>query len=832
MRNKIIVFLLFLFALVSHTARAHDNWVKSDYALGDFPLVSLEKAAKLIVSSQDDSVVKIAAQHLSQDIHSVTDQTPLIRNHLNGISGPVVLLGTLGKHSFIDQLVNDKKIDVSAIKGQWESFIITTVKNPFPNIPSALVIVGSDKRGTAFGAYELAQAIGVSPWQWWADVLPQKKSTLYISSPLKHFGTPSVKYRGIFINDEGWGIHQWAKHTFEPNAGGIGPKTYEKVFELLLRLKANTLWPAMHPTTTPFNANPENATLADTYGIVMGSSHAEPMLRNNVGEWTLPEDNYNYVTHKSTVHTYWEDRLKTNSQFENIYTLGMRGIHDSNIQGANTNTERIDLLQSILSDQRTLLKNYSTNPIAETPQMFCAYKEVLDLYRLGLDIPDDVTIVWPDDNFGYVRNFASPEEQKRAGGFGVYYHLSYLGAPMAYLWLNTTPPSLLWHEMEKSYAMGAKNIWILNVGDIKPGEIGIEMFMQMAWDINRWTIDSIDNFLAEWAAREFGEPHAPAIADIMRKYYALNYQRKPEHLQWWLPRTTPAPSPMSLNEQKQRLDDFIAIQKHAIKIAKQLPPHKRAAYFQLVEYPVAASSLANQRFIYGEQQRERLAKKAHIELTQLTKFFNANVSNGKWNHFIQEEPADELWQKYRISPWQMPTYAKNSTSNKKFKQSIAVEAEDFSATENTAQGSWKIIPGLGRTGKGSIGVYPSDTPPISTQDILSKAPVVTYPVKIKQAGAVEIIFYLIPTHPINGDSLRFAFSLGAEYPTEVKLASLVGSPEWAQGVLNATRIIRQTVTLKHAGNYQLKLYGTDAGVLIDKVVINIDGVPENYLGLK
>jgi hypothetical protein len=361
-------------------------------ANNDFPLATKTHLAPIIYSLDDFKLVNIAAHDLAADIERVTGRKPELKNTLDDLSQSVVIIGTLGKNPQIEQLIAAKKLDVEELRDQWESFLIVRVKNPFANVESALIVVGSDRRGTAFGVYELSQVIGVSPWHWWADVVPPKKPSLYVKSGRQRFGPPSVKYRGIFINDEDWGMQVWAKKNFEPERGGIGPKTYAKVFELLLRLKANTLWPAMHPGTPPFNRFPQNARLADDYAIVMGSSHAEPMLRNNVSEWHLPHEEYNYLTHRKQVHRYWQERMQTNGKFENIYTLGMRGIHDSLMQGPKNDEDRISLLQKIFTDQRNLIKENVGKSVEKIPQMFCAYKEVLGLYRQGLVVPDDVTM--------------------------------------------------------------------------------------------------------------------------------------------------------------------------------------------------------------------------------------------------------------------------------------------------------------------------------------------------------------------------------------------------------------------------------------------------------
>ncbi|MGC4074290.1 MAG: glycosyl hydrolase 115 family protein [Nibricoccus sp.] len=490
-------------------------WVSEQTSDGSFALAEPGRAAPLLVAKEDFKVVSLAANDLAADIERVAGSKPEVRTASDSLKGDVVLVGTLGKNPWIDALVAEGKLDVTDVRGKWETFLITTAERPLPGVSRALVIVGSDRRGTAFGVYELSQAIGVSPWHWWSDVTPDKKKALHVAAEARRLGPPSVKYRGIFINDEDWGLQPWAAQTFEPENGGIGPKTYGKVFELLLRLKANTLWPAMHACSKPFNADPRNAALADDYAIVMGSSHAEPMLRNNVGEWKDAKEKCNYAINREGVLGYWEERMKTNAKYESVFTLGMRGIHDWGMQGGKTPQEQIALLEQIFADQRALLAKYVRPEVEQVPQMFCAYKEVLGLFRGGLHVPDDVTVVFPDDNFGYIRDFPSVDERGRKGGFGVYYHISYLGRPLSYLWLNTTPPALIWSEMRKAYDHGADRLWIVNVGDIKPGEIGTEFFLRMAWDIDRWNRANLPEFLLEWAAREFGGRHASEIAAIM-----------------------------------------------------------------------------------------------------------------------------------------------------------------------------------------------------------------------------------------------------------------------------------------------------------------------------
>ncbi|HEU4869425.1 MAG TPA: glycosyl hydrolase 115 family protein, partial [Pyrinomonadaceae bacterium] len=552
-----------LLAGISFGSQVDRNWIHDRYSAGDFKLVERARTADILVSPDDFKVVQIATQNLADDIERVTGKKPVVRSDYPQASRHVVIAGTLEKSTLIQALYRSGKLRIEELRGKWESFLITTVPNPFPNIEMALVIAGSDRRGAAYGIFELSEAIGVSPWYWWADVPPVRHANLFIAPTAQRAGPPSVQYRGIFLNDEDLGLQPWAAKTFDPQLGDIGPKTYARVFELLLRLKANTLWPAMHGCTKAFNLYPDNKRVADDYAIVMGSSHAEPMLRNNVTEWADKHDNYDYTKNRDGVLKYWEDRAAQNGKYENIYTIGMRGIHDSPIVGPKTQPERIEVLQNIFVDQRSILARHVNADVTKVPQIFCPYKEVLADYRNGLKVPDDITVVFPDDNFGYIRYFPNAEERKRAGGFGVYYHVSYLGGPLSYLWLDTTPPALIWEEMSKAFDHGVRKFWMLNVGDLKPAEVSIELFLQMGWDISRWRRENLNDFLVAWAESKFGVTHAREIARLMNQYYRLGFARKPEHLQWNFANEKPKPTDLTSvdygDEVQRRLDDYDAL---------------------------------------------------------------------------------------------------------------------------------------------------------------------------------------------------------------------------------------------------------------------------------
>ncbi len=612
-----------------------------------FPLLSANESATICIDTKDAKVVEITASMLSDDVERVTGKTLEIMkvNKLTECKSPnIIIAGTIGQNAIIDQLISSKKIDVKEINGKWEAYIITTVQ--LSAIQQALIIVGSDRRGTAYGLTTLSRAIGVSPWYWWADVQPTHRNALYIQKGRFVQHSPSVQYRGIFINDErfgGWA--RWVENTFDKDTHQVGPKVYEKVFELLLRLRANYLWPAMHPGTQAFNANPENARLADDYAIVMGSSHCEQMLRNNEGEWKAvgTYGDFNYITNKKTMQDYWETRVKTNGQYENTYTLGLRGIHDYPMEGANTNEQRVALMQQAIDDQRDMLRRNINRPIEQIPQVLCTYEEVLDAYHSGLKVPDDVTLLWSDDKQGYTRNLCNPEEMKRSGGAGIYYHLSYHGDPESWIWLSPLSPAFISTELTKAYTFGARKIWVFNVGDIKPAEKEISFALEMAWNVERWSPQSACNFIRTWAAETFGEEYADEIASMQEVYYRLMASGKDSHI-WFVEYPE--------SEIMQRIHDFRNITQRAEALAKRIPDHLQAAYFELVLYPIKGVQIINEY-----QLQSRLSLRHATEgkmatamtegamvtplyetLNQWTKQYNDELLDGKWRNFFNWRP--------------------------------------------------------------------------------------------------------------------------------------------------------------------------------------------------
>ena len=447
----------------------------------DFVWYNGKQAVMYTVPQEVSPVVAIALDMFAGDMKQVTGFLP----QKTSVSKAVIRIIQLDKaKQKIKKELQALGIPVNELALKRDGFYMAVAG---ASDGKQLFVVGNNGRGTAYGILELSRLAGVSPWVWWADVTPEKQNRLAVSTEFKTFQSPSVEYRGIFLNDEDWSLQPWSWKNFEPNEikGRIGTRTYKEIFKLLLRLRANAIWPGMHGITTPFYFVPGVKEVADSCGIAIGTSHCEPLMRNNVGEWdTKRRGDYNYITNRDSVQAYWIERLKEAYPYENMYTIGMRGIHDGHMEGVNTMEEKTQALQQVLDDQRKLLAKYVNRDVTKIPQVFVPYKEVLDIMENGLEIPEDVTLMWCDDNYGYMTRLSDQEQQKRIGGSGVYYHLSYWGRPHDYMWLCTTQPGLIYNEMKQAYDHNARHVWIVNVHDLKPAAYDLEFFLDMAWDIN------------------------------------------------------------------------------------------------------------------------------------------------------------------------------------------------------------------------------------------------------------------------------------------------------------------------------------------------------------
>ena len=476
------ILLIFMCSLQTLWAIDQRVYVSSQNGLDRFPLVSSNRAAPLIISSMDYKGVKTIARHLRSDIEQVTGVAPQIILDNTPSDRHIVLIGAIGKNPLIDKLIVSRKLNVNGIAGRWDTFFLETIQDPFPGVDQALVIVGSNKRGTFYGMFDLSAQIGVSPWTWWADVPVQKKDELYVLPGRHSAGEPAVKYRGIFLNDEEPSLGRWAVENY----GGFTSGFYEKLFELMLRLKANYLWPAMWWAS--FNSDdPKNPELADEYGIVMGTPHNEPMNRAHA-EWrNAGKGDWNYETNADTLREFWRQGIKRMGNYETIVTLAMRGNGDE----AMTEDTNIALLEKIVADQRQIIAEETDKDITKTPQVWALYKEVQDYYDKGMRVPDDVTLLLCDDNWGNIRKVPQLTDKPRSGGYGIYYHFDYVGAPRNYKWLNTNQIERTWEQMHLAYEYGVDRIWLVNVGDLKPMEFPIEFFLDYAWNPNNWPAERL-----------------------------------------------------------------------------------------------------------------------------------------------------------------------------------------------------------------------------------------------------------------------------------------------------------------------------------------------------
>jgi hypothetical protein len=631
-----LLLLLLLLAPCQSFALGQEQYVESLPSAGAFPIVQGGSTATIHVDTNDYAGVGRAANDLKSDIGRVSGLTPALASEEKDFGKNVIIIGTLGKSPVIDQLIAEKKFTALEIAGKWESFLIQVVPNPLPGVDRALVICGSDKRGTIYGIYDVSEEIGVSPWYFWEDVPATHHDELFVKAGKYVQGPPAVKYRGIFINDEAPDLTGWAKEKF----GGYNHAFYTNVFELLLRMKANYLWPAMWDNC--FNEDdPLNPKLADEYGIVMGTSHVEPMMRADK-EWGragYQPGEWNFTTHSNDLKNFWRAGIERNKNYENIITVAMRGKTDSPM----SKTANIALLEEIVASEREMIADvYHTNA-ASVPQLWALYKEVQEYYELGMRVPDDVTLLWCDDNWGNIRRLPSAADRQRAGGSGIYYHLDYVGSPRNYKWVETSPITKVWEQMNLAYQYGANQIWIANVGHLQHVAYSAEFFLSMAWNPARWPKEKLPEYTRLWAEREFGAEYAPQIADIMSTFTKYNGRRKPELL---------GPDTFSLVNYREE-DDVVAgwksLAAQAAQIHQALPEDRRNAFFELVLYPVKACANLNELYVAAAKNRLYAAqgrastddyaaqvKRLFHADAELSSYYNHILAGGRWDHMMDQ----------------------------------------------------------------------------------------------------------------------------------------------------------------------------------------------------
>lgn len=652
------------------------DFVTAKNELASFVLIEKGIPAPIVVNAYDYPGVIKALESFQSDMKMVSGNEPKLLLDVVPQAKQVIVVGTLGKSPLIDQLIKSGKITVDDLKGKWENSLIQVVEKPFPNVDRALVIVGSDKRGSIFGIYDVSSKMGVSPWYWWADVPVQQRQSLYVRAGRYNLGEPKVKYRGIFLNDEEPALGRWAVETY----GGFNHRFYEKVFELILRLKGNYIWPAMW--WAAFNIDdPQNALLADEMGIVLGTSHHEPMDRAHA-EWKKEgKGEWNYSTNKDVLTKFWSDGIKRMGNREVVVNMGMRGDGDM----AMSEDTNISLLEKIVADQRAIIAKETGKDPSETPQMWALYKEVQDYYDKGMRVPDDITLMLCDDNWGNIRKLPKPGSAPRKGGYGIYYHFDYVGGPRNYKWVNTCPIPRIWEQMNLAYEHGVDRLWLVNVGDLKPMEYPISFFLDYAWNPQAWSAEKLPDYAKKFASQQFGDKYAEEIASLLDAYTKYNSRRKPELLE---PQTY---SLINYREAETIVDDYNKLVDRAEKVGKKLPKEYRDAFYQLVMHPISACANLNELYytvaknrLYAEQWRAstndlaKQAEKLYKKDAEISEYYNTKLAGGKWNNMMNQTHIG-------YTSWQQPDNNSMPEVNK-------IELSKEALLGVTVEGSTKYTP--------------------------------------------------------------------------------------------------------------------------------------------
>lgn len=684
--------------------------------------------------------------------------------------------------------------DVASVAGLHEAFLMKV-------LPSGqLLIAGSDGHGAAYALMELSRMLGVSPWEWWADCSPGVKSQFVLKKDFKVTHAPSVAYRGIFINDEDFAFIPWVTGNLEPTdiPGRIGPQTHSRIFELLLRLRANTFWPAMHGCSVPFFLTEENREVARKYGIYIGTSHCEPMASNANGEWQVRgKGEYNFITNRDNVMDFWTDRVEAVKDQEIIYTLGMRGIHDGPMSGATTPEEQKSALAEVIAAQRTLLADRVDADVTRIPQVFIPYKEVLDAYEAGLEVPDDVTLMWCDDNYGYIRHFPTQQERERAGGNGIYYHVSYWGRPHDYLWLGTFSPALLYQQMGLAFDKGIRKMWILNVGDIKPEEYQIELFMDMAWDMDSVRKEGWEAHCRAFLEREFGAGIASAALPVMMEHYRLAYIRKPEFMGATREEERDPDYrivkdlPWGEATIRKRLEDYASLYAQAEALGKKIAPERQTAFYHLVQYPVQAAAKMNEKALKAQLARHNMADWSEVDAAyDAIQDLTARYNKGKWDGMMNAAPR------------RLPVFARYPHEN----SATALAAEPLVEVQLdgcNARGAVQPCEGLGHNGRAAM--LPVGKP-------------VSFNFKTSD-DAVLLSLRMVPSHPVSGTQLRLTLSVDGSQEMTFSYETYGRSEEWKENVLNNQAVRDTIVPLSGSGKHTLTITALDEGEILDRILI-------------
>ncbi|WP_195533457.1 glycosyl hydrolase 115 family protein [Bacteroides finegoldii] len=813
------VFLALYLSIVSLICFAADTFVVFTPEPHHFPLITKGTPCSIVMDATEDEGIKMAITSLQHDIRQVCNNQPALLNNIP--AKRCVIIGSY--HSaIIQKLITADKIDKEQLINKNEKFLLQVIAKPADGVDEALVIAGSDKRGTIYGIYELSKQMGVSPWYWWADVPVIQQENVYIKSGVYTDGEPKVKYRGIFINDEWPSFGNWAKTKF----GGINSKVYKHVFELVLRLKGNFVWPAMWGSAF-YDDDPQNGQLANTMGIVMGTSHHEPMAlaqqdwkRRGKGEW-----DYNH--NAQNLREFWTSGIERAKNWESVITVGMRGDGDEPMsEGAN-----ISLLENIVKDQRKIIEKVTGKKAKETPQVWALYKEVQEYYDKGMRVPDDITLLLCDDNWGNVRKLPNLNEKPRTGGYGMYYHFDYVGAPRNSKWININPIPRIWEQMNLTYEYGVRKLWIVNVGDLKPMEYPITFFLDMAWNPEKFNAQNLQQHTEDFCAQLFGSQYAKEAARILSLYAKYNRRVTPETL-------NAKTYSFNYGEWERVVDEYNALALDAHNLGFLLPATYRDTYDQIISYPVqACSNLYN--MYYAQAKNHALAAKLDPEANQwadkvescylrdslLSHYYNKVISNGKWNHMMDQihigytswnNPQKQIMPKVIRVPEKEKTYTFQEIDGY-----VAMEAEHFTRAIAEGETSWSIIPDFGKTLSGVTTIPVTKTP---------EKMYLEYDVEMKKTGKVRVDLLLAPTLNFNdNEGLSYAVSFDGD---KEQIINFNGHYKGDLGKWQANPIIesRSIHQLDKKGKHTLRIRPLNPGIVIEKIMIHAGGLKNSYLG--
>lgn len=806
------------------------GYVTSTVAEKQFVLSAPEGGSALVVSSADYPGVITALKNLQTDIGRVTDRLPdIVYNDLPG-QKPLVIVGTIGKSPIIAELVKNRKLDVQDIAGKWEAFVIQTVEEPFPGVGQALVIAGSDKRGTIYGIYDLSGQIGVSPWYWWADVPVKKQERLSVKAGRYLSEGPKVKYRGIFLNDEAPALSGW---TFE-KFGGFNHQFYSHVFELILRLKGNFLWPAMWGRAF-FDDDRQNGVLADEMGIVIGTSHHEPMGRAQA-EWRrFGAGPWDYSRNSKVLADFWRGGVERNKNWETLVTIGMRGDGDEPM----SEESNIALLEKIVKDQRKILSEVTGLKAEKIPQVWALYKEVQDYYDKGMRVPDDVTLLLCDDNWGNIRKLPDIHAPVHPGGYGIYYHFDYVGGPRNYKWINVSQIQRVWEQMNLAWSHGVDRIWIVNVGDLKPMEYPISFFLDMAWDPERFHPQNLFQHTVEWCAQQFGEQYADEAARLINQYTRYNHRVTPELL------NDKTYSLENYNEFERVRNDYRDLALDAFRLYNLLPERYRDAFDQLVLFPVNACSnlyemyyaVAKNRELAARQDPEanrwaQVVRECYDRDSLLTVHYNQDIAQGKWSHMMDQiRIGYTYWQEPRfrrmpeVSLVAQPETPRAGMAFAEAGGYVAIEACNYQKSRGTAHIHWEVIPGLGKTDS-AVTTLPASQYPAASDSVYLE-----YYIRFESAGDFEVTILLSPTLNFNANKgLRYALSFdgGTEQVVNINREyTLREMEQWQANRINETKTVHRIAS---PGLHRLRFRVLDPGIVLQKILIDTGGLKPSYLG--